>query len=47
MSLLAILLVPLFFWLVFKLVWGIFKTIIKVVLSPLGMLAAVITWFIV
>jgi predicted Na+-dependent transporter len=47
MSLLAIFLVPLFFWLVFKVIWGIFKTIIKVVLSPLGMLAAVITWFIV
>lgn len=47
MSLLAILLVPLFFWLVFKVIWGIFKTIIRVVLSPLGILAAVITWFIV
>lgn len=47
MSLLAILLVPLFFWLVFKVIWGIFKTIIKVVLSPLGILAAVITWLIV
>ena len=45
MSLLAIPLAFLIIWLVFKLMWGIFKTIIRVVLSPVGMLAAVLTWF--
>lgn len=44
MSLLAIFLIPLILWLVFKVIWGIFKTIIKVVLSPVGMLAALLTW---
>jgi len=47
MSILAILLVPLILWLIFKLMWGIFKTIIKVLLTPVGIIAALLTWLIV